>query len=322
MIAISLPVVLPALGHADTFGSSTNEFEIQFVAIGNPGNAPDITGNPNSSGSVSTKYRIGKYEISEQMIDKANLAGGLSITTDLRGADKPATSVTWNEAARFVNWLNISSGSPPAYKFSSQPGEPGYSATADIQVWTSGDAGYNPTNLYRNNRARYFLPNVDEWYKAAFYDPASGTYFDYPTGSNSVPTPVASGTADGTAVYNGQSGPADVVLAGGTNAYGTIGQAGNALEWLETDLDLVNGPNPGASNRSVRGGWWDVPSAILTRQVGLGDYSPDFENPAVGFRVASIALVPEPASYLIASLAISTMLVTRMRFRLTLWGLT
>ena len=167
-------------------------------------------------------------------------------------------------------------------------------------MWTSGDAGYDPTNLYRNSQAKYFLPSMDEWYKAAFYDPASGTYFDYPTGSNSAPIPVASGTTAGTAVYNGQSGPADVTQAGGAGPYGTIGQAGNVIEWLETDLDLVNGPIPSTSNRAVRGGHFNVPSNILTRQIGLGDYSSDFEDPAVGFRVAS-AVVPEPS---VVSLAV------------------
>jgi len=52
---------------------------------------------------VPYSYRIGKYEISEQMIDKANALGGLGITKDSRGPDKPATNVTWFEAAKFVN---------------------------------------------------------------------------------------------------------------------------------------------------------------------------------------------------------------------------
>ena len=113
--------------------------------------------------------------------------GGLGITKDIRGPDKPATSVTWNEAARFVNWLNTSTGSTPAYKFAVQPGEVGYNANANIELWTISDAGYDPNNLYRNSLARYFLPSVDEWYKAAYYDPTSGVYYDYPTGSNSMP---------------------------------------------------------------------------------------------------------------------------------------
>ena len=100
---------------ADTFGSGANQFTIDFVTIGNPGNPPDD--DPNPAGAVDYTYRMGKYEVSEQMIDNANALGGLGITKDTRGPDKPATSVTWYEAARFVNWLNTSSGSVPAYKF-------------------------------------------------------------------------------------------------------------------------------------------------------------------------------------------------------------
>ena len=102
---------------ADTFGSGANSFDIDFVTIGNPGNPPDA--NPNPAGAVPYPYRIGKYEISEQMIDKANALGGLGITKDTRGPDMPATSVTWYEAAKFVNWLNTSAGSLPVYKFDS-----------------------------------------------------------------------------------------------------------------------------------------------------------------------------------------------------------
>ena len=161
---------------------------------------------------------IGKYEISEDMINKANTLGGLLLTKDTRGADKPATSITWNEAARFVNWLNTSTGSPPAYKFAVQPGDAGYvaaTANANIVLWAVSDGpAINPNNLYRNSLATYFLPSVDEWYKAAYYDPTSGTYFDYPTGSNTAPTLVDNGTAAGTAVYNRPfgHGPADITM--------------------------------------------------------------------------------------------------------------
>src|SRR5690554_2663562 len=63
---------------ADTFGIGPNTFAIDFVSIGNPGNPPDA--NPNPAGAVGYEYRMGKYEISEQMIDKANAVGGLGIT--------------------------------------------------------------------------------------------------------------------------------------------------------------------------------------------------------------------------------------------------
>jgi formylglycine-generating enzyme required for sulfatase activity len=225
------------VAHADTFGSGANTFTIDFVTIANPGNAADTTGNPNPAGSVANVFRIGKYEISEQMIDKANTLAQLGIgRDDIRGPNKPVTSVSWNDSARFVNWLNTSTGSAPAYKFAFQPGEVGYIVDDDILMWTPSDAGYNLNNPYRNSLAHYYLPSVDEWYKAAYYDPASNDYFNYPTGSDEAPTPVASGTAAGTAVYNGQSIPADITLAGGLSPYGTMGQGGNVYEWEETDF--------------------------------------------------------------------------------------
>jgi formylglycine-generating enzyme len=294
---------------ADTFGSSVNTFNIPFVTIGNQGNAADTGGSPNPAGSVAQDYRIGQFEISEQMIDKANKLGGLCITKDTRGADEPATSVSWNEAARFVNWLDTSTGSPPAYKFDFQPLERPYSVNANIQLWTPSDAGYNPSNLYRSSLAHYFLPSVDEWYKAAFYDPTSGVYYDYPTGSNTAPTAVASGTTPGTAVYNnGESGPADITLAGGLSPYGTMGQGGNVYEWEETDFDLVN--DSGSSVRGIRGGGWGDTSNGLLATFRSSD-SPTLEFSSIGFRVASI---PEPNTEVLAVVACGAMWWWRSRF--------
>ena len=174
----------------------------------------------------------------------------------------PATAVSWNEAARFTNWLNASQGFPAAYKFSTQPGEPGYNANADINLWVTGDAGFDASNPFRNSQAHYFLPSVDEWYKAAFFDPnrGAGGYWDYPTGSDAAPTPVASGTAPGTAVNDQtlEQGPADITLAGGLSPYGTMAQGGNVAEWQETEWDLVN--DTVSAVRGVRGAVWDFDS--------------------------------------------------------------
>ena len=196
--------------HADTFGSGANTFDIEFVPIGNPDNPGDTRGAPigfpNPAGKVEYAYRMGKYEISEDMINKANTLGGLGLTHDNRGANKPVTSISWLEAAKFVNWLNTSTGYVPAYKMNGSTFEP----------WQSGDTGYNPANPFRNSQAFYFLPSTDEWHKAAYYDPTAGVYYRYPTGSDTAPAAVASGTAANTAVY-GQpisQGPADIMLVG------------------------------------------------------------------------------------------------------------
>ena len=61
--------------HADNFGSGGNQFIIDFVTIGDPGNPVDTgtTGSYFSSyGAVGYTFRMGTYEISEDMIEKAN----------------------------------------------------------------------------------------------------------------------------------------------------------------------------------------------------------------------------------------------------------
>jgi hypothetical protein len=165
---------------ADTFGSGADNFTIDFVTIGNPGNPAAAGGTPINAGSVPYVYRMGTYEISEQMIDKANALGGLGITKDTRGPDKPATSITWYEAAKFTNWLDTSSGYSPAYKFD---------ASGNYQLWQPFDPGYNPSNPYRNSLAVYVLPCVNEWFESAYYDPVAGAYHQFATGSNTLPLP-------------------------------------------------------------------------------------------------------------------------------------
>jgi formylglycine-generating enzyme required for sulfatase activity len=236
------------------------------------------------------------------MITKYNAnfgtANGLAITKDNRGVNKPATSVSWNEAARFVNWLNTSTGNPAAYKFATG------GVNDNIALWTSGDAGYDASNPYRNSLAKYVLPSSNEWYKAAYYNPNDSTYYDYANGSNTAPTAVASGTTAGTAVY-GQSydqGPADVDQAGGLSPFRVMGLGGNVFEWEETSFFLNNGS--GSSSRGIRGGYWHFGSTdMLSSTRNIGSLPGVDTNANVGFRVASLsssaAAVPEPSMMVI-----------------------
>ena len=112
----SLALCCASSANAATFGNGDNQFTIAFVPIGNPGNTPDTSGKPNPAGSVPYSFEMGKFEVSRDMVTKASTAGGLGINLqDMtafggNGIDRPATGVSWNEAARFVNWLNTSSG--------------------------------------------------------------------------------------------------------------------------------------------------------------------------------------------------------------------
>lgn len=277
-----------------SFGIGLNQFSMDFVPIGSPGNTADTTGNPNPAGAVGYTYLIGTHEVSEDMIDKYNAEfgtpNGLTITKNTRGTNKPATSVSWNEAARFVNWLNTSTGGSPAYKFTTG------GVNDNITRWSVSDTlDYDATNRYRSLRANYVLPNFNEWYKAAYYDPTTSTYSDYANGLNTAPTAVASGTAPNTAVFS-QAGPADITQAGGLSPFGVMGLGGNVYEWEETEFDLVN--NTESAARGYRGGSWNVPAAnLLSTDRGNAFGLPGSGDTVIGFRVASVSPVPEPSTY-------------------------
>jgi formylglycine-generating enzyme required for sulfatase activity len=131
----------------------------------------------------------------------------------------------------------------------------------------------------------------------------AANYWDYPTGSDTVPTAVTGGTDAGTAVFigNGVSPgvPAFVSNAGGLSAYDTMGQGGNVWEWNEAVI---------GSYRGLRGGSFDGTGIVLAS-------NRDFNNPmregdAFGFRVAS---VPEPASLGLITLGGLALLKRRRR---------
>jgi len=285
---------------------------MEFVTIGNPNNAADTTGSPNPAGSVAYTYNIGKYEVSRDMINKANAAGSLGITMqDMtryggNGLLRPATGIIWNEAARYVNWLNTSTGGTAAYKFD---------GSGNFQLWSAGDAGYNASNLFRNSLAKYVIASSNEWYKAAYGNP-NGTWNNYTTGSDSVPTAVASGTAANTAVYRQSpsvaalTGPADITSAGGLSPYGTMGQGGNAWEWNETAYDGSN--NSPGEIRDMRGGSWfeSVGGYYQAASTQLGG-TPTYEgDPHQGFRVVS---VPEPSALSLLAVGLGGLALVRRR---------
>jgi sulfatase modifying factor 1 len=297
----------PALAAVTSvFGSGANQFSMTFERVGNPGNAADLTGVPNPVGSVGYGFLMGKYEVSRDMITKFNASQPLNISLqDMTayggaGPNKPATGVTWNEAARFVNWLNTSTGGFVAYRYFDG------NVNDDILLWDPvlNPLDYDPNNPFRSRRAKYFLPNYNEWYKAAYYDPnrgPSGGYWDYPTQQDSEPIAVTNGVLPFTAVHQTvsleQIGPADITDAGGLNAYKLMAMGGNAYEWQESAFDLVN--DDPAEFRSFRGGDWDSTHHFM-RSVNWSSIAPPDFDYNIGFRVGAYddapPPVPEPTS--------------------------
>ena len=274
--------------HADSFYINGVNFDIQFVTIGNEGNAPDLStsaeygwSNPAGVGRVDYVYRMAKYEV-----------GYLG-----------QQSGSWFGAAQFINDLNTSKGYQAAYKFD---------VNGQFQLWGAGE--YNGTNQYRHKNAVYFLPSLDEFYKAAYYDPAKnsgvGGYWEYATASDSTPIPTSGGTDPYTAVWQKSGMGADVKNAGGLSAYGTMAQNGNYQEWIETALDAVNN-DPNETRNLTSGNWSNIHDA-------MGKSKRDAHNPAVGdnmwinFRVAS---VPEPSALSLLAVGLGGLAILARRRR-------
>ena len=219
-----------------------SEYVGDFITITAPNNAADTNGY----GSVDYLYRIAKYQVSKEDILAFNNDNTLDIgfRNFYPGNDHPATDMSWNECARYVNWLNIREGHQPAYQFTTNL------INDDIVLWSSADAWQlGGENLYRHKDAKYFIPSEDEWYKAGLYSLAQGVYLPNPEGLNVQSD--ASDNLPGTAVFDASSGPVDVQLAGGPGPFGTIGQGGNAYELVETAFSGVN--NDAAAARTVIG---------------------------------------------------------------------
>jgi formylglycine-generating enzyme len=260
------------------------------VPVGDPGNAADGTGY----GAVAYKYNIGKYEVSNAEYCEFLNAAAKKDTFDLYNYDmtgeyggitqsgswgshtysvkdgwgnKPVNYVSWYDALRFCNWLSNGKGTNTTetgvYTFSN---ESGYGSSREWSVAMPDHAA-----LAAGKTAKWVLTSENEWYKAAYFDPAkSGAagYWEFPAKSDSE--------------SSGKMGNGGVTDVGGpASAYGTCDQSGSMWEWNETQ---------DGGRRGVRGGSWYLNDRADygRKSVRYVSNPATFEWPAYGFRVAKL----------------------------------
>jgi len=289
-----------------------------LVAVGNPGNANDTGGS--HIGAVAYDYQIGKYDVTigqytaflnavaatdtnslynSRMGTDLNIAGisqtggsGSYAYSVLGSANRPITYVSWWDSARFSNWM--ANGQPTGAQMSTTTENGAY----NVNGATSGNAvAKNATNPNTSAAPTFFIPNQNEWYKAAYYSPSlnsgSGGYYAYATQSNTAPGNVVGILVNQANYYNGvysvtrsssyasnQNYLTDVgAFTDSGSFYGTFDQSGNLYQW--NDLDGAPG-----SSRGLRGGDWFRLAFGLSSSDSLS-YGPSYEDGYIGFRLAS-----------------------------------
>jgi formylglycine-generating enzyme required for sulfatase activity len=270
------------------------QVNMDWVTVGDPGNACE-TQSQGCFGAVAYTYQIGRYEVTNAQyaeflnavaatdtyslyttsmgsgvggITRSGSSGSYTYSTIADRENMPVNYVSFYDSLRFANWLH-----------NGQPSGAQDSATTEDGAYTFSDA----TSVgARNEGATIFLTSEDEWYKAAYYDAGSASYFDYPTGSDTQTTCAVPGTTVNTAncgyvvtdltdrgSYTGSASPS-----------GSFDQGGNLWEWNEAIFE---------SNRSFRGGsyFFSFSGDLAASHRDGNDPSSEYND--IGFRVASIA---------------------------------
>ena len=305
---------------------------IDMVTVGNPGNANDTGGS--GIGRVDYSYQIGKYDVTigqyteflnavaktdtyslynTSMATDLNVAGiaragssGSYTYSVINRSNRPITYVNWWDSARFSNWM--ANGQPTGAQSSTTTENGAYNVNGE----TTGSApGRNTVNPNTSAAPTFYIPTVNEWYKAAYYSPEKGGpgspgYYAYATQSDTAP---GNNIGPGTNQANYKKGVYSVTqsasysssqnyltdvgaFSGSGSFYGTFDQSGNVFQW--NDLD---GLASSGSSRGLRGGDWSdsVPFYLSSSDDQSGINWLEAYNS--GFRLASPVAVPEPSTW-------------------------
>jgi formylglycine-generating enzyme required for sulfatase activity len=298
--------VLLLVAAANVFTATTSPaITIEMVSVGDPGNLADTA---TGYGDVSYVFELAKYETTvEQYVAFLNsnaktdtyglydsrMAGAISrvgsdgnyaYAPQAFMANRPITYVDWFKAVRFANWMNNGQAA----------------GSTETGAYTLNGASPS-SGVQRNPNAQIWVPSENEWYKAAYYNATSATYWTYPTQTNDVPGKVtANATGDGSAGPAGNfanygrsvNSTTTIGTNGGPSPYGAYDLGGNVQEWNDTEIVSQSGLVT-TYLRGVRGSDYLNSEAYLKATERQGWAQPAFEDMNLGFRLAA---VPEPST--------------------------
>jgi formylglycine-generating enzyme required for sulfatase activity len=246
-------------------------------------------------------------------IERTGSPGSFAYRVRPNMANKPVNFVSWLDAARYANWLENGQPTGPPSNTTTEQG------AFDLTVPDAGTAAVLDPD------ASWSLATEDEWYKAAYFDPAPPSrYVLFPTGSNIEPRPMqrdglGNGFGGDLNYFDGPGGtnpePVGVLTVGSgepgsESAYGTRDQGGNVAEWMADDAEGGQRVMRGGGFRDGSSAFLSFPSPERSSQLR----PPDHESDDVGIRI--VRLIPEPEAWLLQAVALVTIAaVARWRGR-------
>jgi formylglycine-generating enzyme required for sulfatase activity len=306
---LSSPVLAGPDAHAYTWANITHAGNRNTIASETPFR-PDL-----QIGAVSYEFRMATTEVTvgqwfefvEAYAPYYDLGGGIATpaftSTSInysfaglfvrpdRSLDR-AADMSWEYAARYVNWLhNDKVNEQWAFE----------TGVYDTSTFTVNPDGTYNHQVARSAGARYWIPSLNEWVKAAHYDPnrygpGQEGYWTYPNMSETQPVgallPDEGGERNAGPFQTG-IWPMDVGSFDNVRSYfGLLDLSGGVTEWLETEeSNTVFGQRRLQAGTSYGEYWSDDPFNYDRIDFHHAGYV-DSVNPLGGLRLASI--VPAP----------------------------
>jgi formylglycine-generating enzyme required for sulfatase activity len=247
-------------------------------------------------------------------------------------SNRPIAYVSWFDAARFANWMHNGATN---------------GASTETGAYTLN--GATSGIFMKNVDARWWIPTLDEWYKAAYYM-GGGSNAGYRHGISGNNIGGASNQANhdngvysvtqsqsyrwGGIISSTQNYLTDVgAFSNSASAYGTYDQRGNLAEWNDAvgnyylyyswlypdQLDQLGVTTNSAgqsleqfADRGILGGSWGSQSFELPGTYEFHQLmNPTREGSTVGFRVASLS---SPATNIILTVEKTTSLSGQWQF--------